>query len=117
MAADLTRERALAYADEQRAELEEALRGLVDLPTVSALRDRRPDILRCAEAAAERIRRAGGSAEILWGPDRTASNPIVYGRLGDDPSLPTVTVYNHLDVQPADRERDGWRTEPFRMAI
>ena len=38
--------------------------------------------------------------------------PMVLGRLAEqDPSLPTVTVYNHLDVQPGDGP--GWRTPPF----
>jgi len=29
--------------------------------------------------------------------------------------LPTVTVYNHLDVQPASKETEPWETEPFRL--
>ena len=38
---------------------------------------------------------------------------MVVGRFFQDPSFPTVTVYNHLDVQPADGE--GWRTPPFKL--
>jgi acetylornithine deacetylase/succinyl-diaminopimelate desuccinylase-like protein len=38
---------------------------------------------------------------------------VVLGGFGNDPGRPTVTVYNHLDVQPASRETEPWRTEPF----
>ena len=38
---------------------------------------------------------------------------MVVGRFFQDPSFPTVTVYNHLDVQPADGE--GWHTPPFKL--
>ena len=36
---------------------------------------------------------------------------MVVGRVQRDPSWPTVTIYNHLDVQPADAAE--WRTPPF----
>ena len=39
---------------------------------------------------------------------------MLLGRFVQDPAFPTVTIYNHLDVQPADAA-DGWRTPPFAM--
>ncbi len=44
----------------------------------------------------------------------TGGFPMVLGRFEVDPTLPTVTVYNHLDVQPAD-QADGWRSPPFQF--
>jgi hypothetical protein len=41
-------------------------------------------------------------------------NPVVIGRLGRNPDLPTVTFYGHYDVQPA-MERE-WATDPFEVA-
>jgi acetylornithine deacetylase/succinyl-diaminopimelate desuccinylase-like protein len=55
--------------------------------------------------------RYGFEGEIL----ETGGHPIVLGTLGRDPHLPTVTVYNHLDVQPANEP--GWLTDPFRMTV
>ena len=43
----------------------------------------------------------------------TGGFPMVVGRFFQDASFPTVTVYNHLDVQPADGE--GWHTPPFKL--
>src|SRR6185295_4840811 len=45
----------------------------------------------------------------------TKGHPIVHGRFDRGGSLPTVTVYNHLDVQPASRETEPWETDPFRF--
>jgi acetylornithine deacetylase/succinyl-diaminopimelate desuccinylase-like protein len=105
---------ALEAADAQRAEYETRLKELVEIPSVSAQRDHVADIGRCVDAAVALVEAAGGTARVLRS---AAGHPIVLGALGDERSLPTVTVYNHLDVQPADRERDGWRTDPFVFTI
>src|SRR5213076_3181507 len=43
----------------------------------------------------------------------TPGNPLVHGRFDVGGNAPTVTVYNHLDVQPASRETEPWTTDPF----
>lgn len=98
----------LAWADSQRDAFEARLKEFVEIPSVSADPDRKDDIRRCAEFAAATIRDFGGQPEIL----ETAGNPLVAGRFGDGPG-PTVTLYNHLDVQPASRETEPWKTDPF----
>ena len=58
----------------------------------------------------ETVRAFGGRAEVLR---PRAGSPVVHGMFDTSPSLPTVTVYNHLDVQPASRDDGVWRTDPF----
>jgi acetylornithine deacetylase/succinyl-diaminopimelate desuccinylase-like protein len=99
----------VAFANKERDRFESALRQFVETPTVSADADRLPDIRRCAELAASTIRDFGGEADIL----ETDGNPIIHGRFNSGKNLPTVTVYNHLDVQPASRETEPWTTDPF----
>lgn len=40
--------------------------------------------------------------------------PVILGSLGKNPKNPTVCLYGHLDVQPAQKE-DGWATQPFQL--
>jgi len=100
-----------AYAASSRASYEQHLRELVEIPSVSVDPARVGDVRRAAERAVELLRWAGGEGEVI----ETGGHPLVHGRLGSDPRLPTVTVYNHLDVQPADEPQ--WRSEPFRMTV
>lgn len=97
-------------AARERAAFEELLGSFVEVPSVSADPDRRQDLERVAELGAETIRRFGGSADIHRVKDGA---PVVLGRFDSRPGDPTVTVYNHLDVQPASKETEPWRTEPF----
>lgn len=106
---DLNRKSLGQWADSERERFEAALEHLVEIPSVSADPEHAKDIRRCAEAAAGLIREHGGEADIL----ETDGNPIVHGRFATDPADPTLTIYNHLDVQPASRETEPWNTEPF----
>jgi acetylornithine deacetylase/succinyl-diaminopimelate desuccinylase-like protein len=107
-----SRQALIDHARAERQRFEETLRELVEIPTVSNDPAHKADCARGAEYAAGLIRRMGGEARII----PTAGHPIVHGRFDGDPSWPTVTVYNHLDVQPAHME-DGWHTEPFRFTV
>jgi acetylornithine deacetylase/succinyl-diaminopimelate desuccinylase-like protein len=90
-----------------RAEFEEKLGALVEIPTVSMDPARRPQMDACAGLAAEYLTDLGATVDRV----DTGGFPLVVGRIVRDPSFPTVTVYNHLDVQPADPAE--WRTPPF----
>lgn len=98
-----------AYAHGIRRRYERELAALVELPSVSADPAHREDVRRTADRAAALIRELGGTAQIV----ATGGHPLVHGRFDRDPHLPTLTVYNHLDVQPAGEPE--WRTPPFRF--
>ena len=95
------------YARNKRAEFEEILERIVEIPTVSVEPDRKGEVRRGAEEAVALLESFGAKAEL----HTTKGHPIVYGRFDRGKDLPTVTVYNHLDVQPADGP--DWKTEPF----
>src|SRR5436190_7188968 len=98
-----------AFAKHDRDRYEHTLRDLVEIPTVSSEPERAADIRRCAERAAQLIRDFGGTASIL----ETDGNPLIHGRFDGDSNAPAVTVYNHLDVQPASRATEPWDSDPF----
>ncbi len=95
------------YVNSSRSEFEERLQEWVEIPTISAEPDHRSDIERCAEAAIRYLRSLGASAEKI----STPGNPVVIGQFITDKRKPTVTIYNHLDVQPANEPQ--WKRAPF----
>jgi len=97
------------FAEGQRDPYESALKQFVEIPSVSADPARKAEIRRAAEVAAETILDFGGEASIL----ATDGNPLVHGRFELGEGGKTVTIYNHLDVQPASRVTEPWDTDPF----
>ena len=87
----------------------EALR----IPSVSALPEHKGDMKKMAEWLADKLRNELGlDAQIF----ETIGNPLVYAESPKIPGKPTVLVYGHYDVQPAD-PLDQWQSEPFEPEI
>ena len=97
------------YAAGQRGRFEGVLQELVDIPTVSVEPERKSEVRRGADYAIQLLESMGAKAKMY----ETKGHPIVYGRFDRSPNLPTITVYNHLDVQPADGP--DWKTPPFQF--
>ena len=66
----------------------------------------------CAVLVRDLLERSGIRGEII----PTDGWPVVYGERIEDPSLPTLLVYGHYDVQPSDPESD-WDTPPFEPTV
>jgi acetylornithine deacetylase/succinyl-diaminopimelate desuccinylase-like protein len=96
-----------SYIRNARKEFEDKLAELVEIPSISSDPERLPDIRRCGQVASQYLRDLGVKAE----PVGTPGYPVVFGSLITDPKYPTVTIYNHLDVQPADPSE--WNKAPF----
>lgn len=95
--------------DRYLAELFEWLR----IPSVSADSRHKADVRKAAEFLKQKFTEAGvDKAEIC----ETKGHPIVYAEKIKDPSLPTVLVYGHYDVQPAD-PLELWDSPPFEPVI
>jgi acetylornithine deacetylase/succinyl-diaminopimelate desuccinylase-like protein len=95
------------YVRSVRSEFESKLAEIVEIPTVSMEPDRKEDCRRGAELACQYLRSIGAHAEVV----ETPGNPVVFGRIEIGSSYPTVTIYNHMDVQPADPAE--WHKPPF----
>ncbi len=86
---------------------------LLKIPSVSADPAYNQDVLNTADTIKESLEKAGcDNVEIC----ETPGYPIVYGEKIIDPKLPTVLVYGHYDVQPAD-PIDLWTSPPFEPVI
>ena len=86
---------------------------LLKIPSVSADPAFTADVAKTAESVAQSLRDAGAdNVEIC----KTEGHPIVYADKIFDSSLPTVLVYGHYDVQPAD-PIDLWTSPPFEPVI
>ncbi|RYD51215.1 MAG: dipeptidase [Sphingobacteriales bacterium] len=86
---------------------------LLRIPSVSADRAYTKDVARCADAVKDSLLKAGcDKAEIF----PTEGHPIVYGEKFVSNDVPTVLVYGHYDVQPAD-PLELWTSGPFEPVV
>jgi acetylornithine deacetylase/succinyl-diaminopimelate desuccinylase-like protein len=96
-----------SYVRESRSRFEGLLGQMVEIPSISMDPANAPDIRRIAELARQILVDAGAEAEVI----ETGGYPIVSGGWITGKRYPTVTVYNHMDVQPA--QEPEWRQQPF----
>lgn len=111
MTVDVQVDRLTDYIKATRKTYEAKLKEMVDIPSVSMDPAHKPDIKKNADMAIELLKSLGASAEAI----PTKGNPVVVGEFHSDKSHPTVMVYNHLDVQPADPNE--WKYPPFEMKV
>ena len=87
------------------------LAELIAIPSVSADPAHLADVAAAAEWVADRLRRAGGDAEVIpWG-----ARPLVVGEIrasAGAANAPTILCYGHFDVQPPD-PLELWESDPF----
>lgn len=86
---------------------------LLRIPSISADTKYKDDVLRTAEAVKTRLIEAGADKVEIC---KTKGFPVVYGEKIIDPAKPTVIVYGHYDVQPAD-PLNLWDSPPFEPVI
>jgi acetylornithine deacetylase/succinyl-diaminopimelate desuccinylase-like protein len=89
------------------------LMDLLRIPSVSADSKYKPEVARAAEFIKKSLEEAGAEKVEIC---PTQGHPIVYGEKIINPSLPTVIVYGHYDVQPAD-PLNLWTTPPFEPQV
>ncbi len=101
------------YITEHKERFIKELVDLLKIPSVSADTAYNQDVLNTADAVKNSLEKAGCDKVELC---ETPGYPIVYGEKIIDPNLPTVLVYGHYDVQPAD-PIELWISPPFEPVI
>ncbi len=104
------------WKEYQETHKERFLNELLDLlriPSVSARTENNQDMITCAEAVKKSFIDAGADHAVIYTTD---GHPIVYAEKTIDPSKPTILVYGHYDVQPAD-PLNLWKSGPFDPTI
>lgn len=106
-------EKSLNYISQNKEKFLNELFELLRIPSISADPAYAGDVNKTAEAIADQFKKIGlDKVEVC----PTAGYPIVYGEKMIDASLPTVLVYGHYDVQPAD-PIELWHNPPFEPII
>lgn len=101
------------YIEKNKDRFLNELLDLIRIPSVSADSKFKNDMIKAAEFVRDRISEAGADRVEIY---PTPGHPIVFGEKLVDPSFPTVLVYGHYDVQPAD-PYELWDSPPFEPVI
>ncbi len=101
------------YQEKNKDRFLNEMMELLRIPSVSAKSEHKKDMLQCAEAVKASLLASGADkAEIL----KTDGFPVVYGEKIIDKNKPTVLIYGHYDVQPAE-PLELWTNGPFEPVI
>ena len=101
------------YQEKNKERFLSELFELLRIPSVSAKKEHKDDMLICADAIKQRLLEAGADEVTIYPTD---GHPIVFGKKIFDPTKPTVLVYGHYDVQPAE-PLELWKHDPFDPTI
>ncbi|NMA90266.1 MAG: dipeptidase [Amphibacillus sp.] len=104
----------LNYLTEHREEQLEALKEFLRIPSVSTDSKFKPDVHKAAQFVHDYLSKIGFEHVEI---QETKGHPLVYAEwLNAGEDAPTVLVYGHYDVQPAD-PIELWETDPFEPTI
>lgn len=101
------------YITENEPRFIEELFSLIRIPSISAKPEHKADISRCAERWRELLLSSGADkAEVM----PSEGNPLVFAEKHVSDDAPTILVYGHYDVMPAE-PLDKWKSRPFEPEI
>jgi acetylornithine deacetylase/succinyl-diaminopimelate desuccinylase-like protein len=106
-------ENALQYANQQREAFLRAYQEILSIPSISTDPAHAGDIQRAAEWLKSQLLGLGMQKVQIF---PTTDHPIVYGEWLQVEGAPTVLIYGHYDVQPAD-PLELWKTPPFEPTV
>ena len=101
------------YIQEEMPRIREEWASLIRIPSISCKEEHKADMLRCAERWRELLLAAGAQhAEVM----PSEGNPMVYGEYHVADGAPTVLVYGHYAVMPAE-PLELWKSNPFEPEV
>lgn len=101
------------YIEENKDRFLEELFDLIRIPSVSSKAENKNDMFRAAEYIIDQLLKAGADKAEIY---KTDGHPVVYGEKMIGKDKPTVLVYGHYDVQPAE-PLEKWDSNPFEPEI
>lgn len=103
----------IVYTQQRQEAYVKRFEEALAIPSISTFPENKPDMVRMAQWLADQMK-AMGLENVALMP--TPNNPILYGDWLHAPGRPTVLIYGHYDVQPAD-PLDEWESPPFSPSI
>ncbi len=101
------------YQEKNKERFLNEMMELLRIPSVSAKSEHIKDMTRCAEAVQKSLLASGADKASIM---QTDGFPVVYAEKIIDKNKPTVLVYGHYDVQPAE-PLELWHSQPFDPVI
>jgi acetylornithine deacetylase/succinyl-diaminopimelate desuccinylase-like protein len=102
-----------AYIDEEMDRFQEELFAFLRIPSISARSEHTPDVHEAASWLADGMEAAGLGGTVV----ETPGHPVVLGEWrGAGPQAPTVLIYGHYDVQPAE-PLEEWESPAFEPTV
>lgn len=101
------------YIRENEARFLDEWSSLIRIPSISALPQHKEDMLACAERWKQLLLEAGADEAYIM---PSQGHPLVFAEKRIAADAPTVLVYAHYDVMPAE-PLELWKSQPFEPEI
>ena len=101
------------YIEEHKERFLEELFELIRIPSISSLKENKPEMYNAAACWVKILKEAGSDRTEIF---ETPGHPIVYAKKIINPTKPTILIYAHMDVMPVD-PLNQWESNPFEPVI
>lgn len=101
------------YISENESRMLDELFSLIRIPSISAQPEHHDDMLACAERWRQLLLEAGADEAMVM---PSQGNPMVFAQKNVNPEAPTILIYAHYDVMPAE-PLELWKSAPFEPKV
>lgn len=101
------------YISENESRMLDELFSLIRIPSISAQPEHHDDMLACAERWCQLLLEAGADEAMVM---PSQGNPMVFAQKNVNPEAPTILIYAHYDVMPAE-PLELWKSAPFEPEV